>query len=180
MDKRKIIIIVIIGIAVLGTVAFGLIKRTPLSPGSVSQTEDPGMEGSGGPTRAPATNGVVVPNKDAANIPENVARPDIQGAGNPSGSTEFRGFSITAQNDAFSPDTIIVTQGDTVRVKFQALGKDYDVTQPDYGFSVSVPRGTEKTFQFDATAAGTFTFFCKTCGGPAKGPVGSLVVVPKK
>ena len=168
------------GIAVLGTVVFEVIKRTPsLMPGSSPE----GSTGAGGqisPTRAPVNENLVVPDKGSGSVPSNVARPDIQGPGSATGSTDFRGFSMAADGDAFIPNTIIVKQGDTVRIKFRAVGKDYDFTQPDYGFSVSVARGTEQTFQFDATAPGTFTLFCKACGGPAKGPVGSLVVAPKK
>ena len=88
-------------------------------------------------------------------------------------------FSVSVSGNKFSPDTIIVKVGDRARINFTAVDKDYDFTQPDYGFSVPLPKSQKKIVEFQASAEGKFTFYCKSCGGLSKGPVGYLVVVSK-
>ncbi len=179
MDKRKIAIVVIVILAVATAGIFTGIKRNQTVPAPATSETAPGVSGGGSPTRAPAPEHIVVPDKTSANIPQNVAKPSVQAPANPLNSATFRGYAIRAANGAFSPDTIIVKQGDTVHLELTAVDKDYDFTQPDYGLTIPMPRGQAKSFQFDATATGKFTFFCKSCGGPSQGPTGSLVVVAK-
>ena len=179
MDKRKIVVVIVVILAVVATILFkvGRGKKT-VSP-VASPGAGGGAEEGGSATRAPAPQDVVIPDKSSANVPENVAKPNMQTPANPANSATFRGYALHAENDTFVPDTVIVKQGDTVHLELTAVDKEYDFTQPDYGFSVTVARGAKKTFQFDATAAGKFTLFCKSCGGPSQGPVGAIVVVPK-
>ena len=177
MDKRKIAVIVVVVLAVAATIFF-VAFRAKKSTTPVVQPSAPSGTG-GSPTRAPAPVDVVIPGKNSTNVPVNVAKPNIETPANPGNSATFRGYAIRAANDAFSPDTIIVKQGDTVHLEFTAVDKDYDFTQPDYGFSVTVARGATKAFQFDATASGKFVLLCRSCGGPSQGPVGSIVIVAK-
>jgi heme/copper-type cytochrome/quinol oxidase subunit 2 len=184
--KITIAIVVIILAAVVGS--YLLMKRSPA--GKKSETGQTGAGGGGGTqpagpvTRetAPAKIGdwvISVPEKNSSNIPENVAKPEVVGVGNPAGTTSYRSFSIKAEGDKFSPDTIVVKEKDTVRLSISAIDKDYDFTQPDYGFKVAVKKGDSKPLQFDATASGKFIFYCAACGGPDKGPIGYLIVTAK-
>ncbi|MEK7212498.1 MAG: cupredoxin domain-containing protein [Patescibacteria group bacterium] len=185
MNSKKITIaiVVIILVAVVG--GYLLMKQPP--SGKKSEAGQTGAAGGGGTqltapvTRetAPAKIGgweVSVPGKDSANVPENVAKPEVVGVGNPAGTTSYRSFSIKAEGDKFSPDTIVVKEKDTVRLSINAIDKDYDFTQPDYGFKVAVKKGDSKPLQFDASASGKFLFYCAACGGPNKGPIGYLIV----
>jgi len=102
----------------------------------------------------------------------------VQGPGNPSGSVSYRSFNITIKNGAYSPNTVIVKQGDTVNLVLTAVGANYAFTQPDYGFNAQIPEGGTKVVQFEAVQSGEFTFYCGSCGGPSKGPVGHIIVTP--
>jgi len=184
MSKRTIrIIIIVVVVVVIVFVALIVMFASRTSP-----AQGPGGETATATTTAPvavpgtraAVSGtIVVPEKGATDVPENVAVPTVVGPAGPATSASFRSFDVRAVGDAFVPDTINVYQRDTVRINMTAVDKDYDVTQPDYGFKVLVPKGATKPIEFGATASGKFTFFCAACGGPEKGPVGYLVVAPK-
>jgi len=122
---------------------------------------------------------VTVPNKGASSTPAGVAVPVVQGAGDPSGDVSYRSFNISIQNDAYTPNTVIVNQGDTVNLELTAVDAAYGFDQPDYGFNAAIPQGKTQTIQFQALQTGSFTFYCASCGGPSKGPVGHIVVVAK-
>ena len=130
-------------------------------------------------TRAPVLTGAVVPDVGATGGPKNIAVPDISTSGNPTNKSSFRSFSLVASGGKFIPDTIIANQGDTIDITMTAIDRDYDFTQPDFGFKVQVPRGDAKKIQFTASATGKFTYYCAVCGGPFKGPLGYIVIVSK-
>ena len=87
-----------------------------------------------------------------------------------------RTFEISVFEDKFSPDTVIVYEGDRPRIKITAIDKDYDFIQPDYGVKQTVFQGETKLVSFRAGETGKFTFFCESCGGPEKGPVGYIII----
>lgn len=171
MSIRQIVtlgIIVIIAAAIAWAV---------LSPGGLGG--DVSEEG-GSPlvsTRGSAPTNVAVPEKGANNVPENVATPTVVGPAGVNTTASYRSFDISAAGGKFTPDTVIVRVKDTVHINLTAVDRDYDFTQPDYGFKVPVPKGQSKPIEFGATAPGKFTFYCSVCGGPDRGPVGYLVVV---
>jgi len=128
-------------------------------------------------TRTAVPANVAVPDKGATSAPSGVAVPAVQGAGDPSGSVSYRSFDISIKNNVFSPDTVIVNQGDTVDLEIDAVDANYAFTQPDYGFNAPIAEGKTQRIQFQALQSGNFTFYCSSCGGPSKGPVGHLIVV---
>lgn len=109
----------------------------------------------------------------------NIASPAIVGAAGNNTTASFRGFEIEVNNNQFSPSTIIVKLGDTVSINFIARDKTYEFFQPDYGFKVPLPQGKTTPVQFQGSATGKFRFYCESCGGPDKGPVGYIVVAEK-
>jgi heme/copper-type cytochrome/quinol oxidase subunit 2 len=128
-------------------------------------------------TAAPAN--VVVPDKGSSSTPAGTAVPVVQGAGDPSGDVSYRSFNINIQNGVYTPDTVIVKQGDTVNLELTAVDAAYGFAQPDYGFNAAIPKGKTQTIQFQALQTGSFTFYCESCGGPSKGPVGHIIVAAK-
>lgn len=182
---KKIIIVVVVALAVLLLVAYLLssfsAKKSAISPlGPAGETTGgPAQLPGGSATREAAPLNLSVPGATSTDIPANVAKPQIVGPANPSNTASFRSFTVSIKGNVFSPDTVIVKMGDIAHINFMAVDKDYDFTQPDYGFYVLIPKGQTKLVEFQATAEGKFTFYCKSCGGPAKGPVGYVVVVPK-
>ncbi len=187
--KKKIVIIialiVVVGGAMLvgyslrgnnvGTVQNDAQNTTPSTQGSTSAQ---GVATSSTKTAVPAN--VSVPNKGATSTVLGAAIPVVQAAGDPSGDVSYRSFAIAIKNGAFSPSTVIVDQGDTVNLNLTAVDASYGFNQPDYGFSVTtIPKGKMQVIQFQALQPGNFTFYCASCGGPSKGPVGHIIVVPK-
>lgn len=130
-------------------------------------------------TRGAVPANTVVPNKGATSTPVNVAVPVVQGAGDVAGNVSYRSFNIAIQNGAYNPSTVIVNQGDTVNLEITAVDAAYGFTQPDYGFNATIPKGKTQTIQFQALQTGNFTFYCASCGGPSRGPVGHLIVASK-
>ena len=130
-------------------------------------------------TRTAVPSNVVVPNKGSSSTAANVAVPVTQGAGDPAGNVSYRSFNITIQNGAYTPNTVIVNQNDTVNLNVTAVDAAYGFDQLDYGLHVAIPKGKTQLVQFQASAAGDFTFYCVSCGGPSKGPVGHIIVVAK-
>ena len=94
----------------------------------------------------------------------------------PTGSAKLRIFSLSIDSNKFSQNIIAVNLGDTVHINITAVDGSYDFYQPDYGLKAILVRGQTKPAEFQATAAGRFTFYCQSCGGPDKGPVGYLEV----
>lgn len=178
-DKKKIIVGVIV-IAVLAVGIFIFMSRTPgTSAPAVSPTGSPSAT-KGTATREAAPQSVVVPEK-GAQVPDNVASVNVVSAANPGNNSSYRSFEgIKIEGGVFNPDTVIARQGDIVNFSVTAVDSNYDFTQPDYGFKETIKRGETKKIQFGATAAGKFLFYCASCGGPAKGPVGYIVVASKK
>ncbi len=121
----------------------------------------------------------VVPDASST-VPANVAAPQLVTQASPNSQSNFRSFSLTVSGNEFTPNTVIVNVGDTVHLNIMAMDKDYDFTQPDTGLSQPLPKGVSKVVEFQATVEGKYTFYCKSCGGPAKGPVGYVTAVPKK
>ncbi|TSC60172.1 MAG: hypothetical protein LiPW15_50 [Parcubacteria group bacterium LiPW_15] len=90
-----------------------------------------------------------------------------------------RSFNVVLNGDKVSPEKVIIKLFDIITINFSAVDKTYDFVQPDNGLSWTVPKGGSKSLQFQGTTAGQFTFYCVSCGGPSKGPIGYFVVVPK-
>jgi len=128
------------------------------------------------PTHLPAPTNVTVPDAGAKNVAPGVAVPQVEAAASPSGDNKYRSFSIIMENGEFMPNTIAVNLGDIVNLEIGAIGANYDFTQPDYSISVPIPAGGNVRKQFQANVTGKFVFYCSTCGGPAKGPLGYLIV----
>lgn len=129
-------------------------------------------------TRQEVSSGVVVPDATASStVPANVAKPKIVTEAAPGSTSKFRSFSLSVTGGKFVPETVIVNAGDTVHLDITASDKDYDFYQPDYGLSTVLPKGVKKVVEFQATSQDKYTFYCQSCGGPSKGPVGYVTVV---
>jgi heme/copper-type cytochrome/quinol oxidase subunit 2 len=186
MDKKNVknVWIAVGAVIVLVVVILIFTKAAPQgflfpSPGNAPSVPGATQASSTKPsvvTRSAVPTNVTVPNKGDANVPSNVAVPQVEGPASPLGNAHYRSFNITVANGQFSPDTVAVNLGDTVNLEVAASGQSYDFTQPDYGMKVQIPAGVTKQVQFSATATGKFLFYCSSCGGPASGPTGYLIV----
>jgi len=131
-------------------------------------------------TKDEVPTGQSVPEEGEEDVPENVAVPSIVRPAAPGAESEYREFPVVdVVGDRFVPDTIVVRKGDIAHILFRAIDKDYDFTQPDLGLKSTLPEGVEKLIESWFGTEGKYTFYCESCGGPDKGPVGHIIVVDK-
>lgn len=182
-EKKKIIVEVVVAVVILAAVGAIVIYALRGSTGGAgsggTQTSGVGSGAAGAPTSPtimPVPANTVVPNAGATGTPTNVAVPVVQSVGSPSGNVSYRSFNITIDGGAYSPNVVAVKQGDTVNLELTAVDANYGFTQPQYGFNATILQGKKQTIQFQALQTGDFIFYCASCGGPSKGPVGHLIV----
>jgi len=108
-----------------------------------------------------------------------VAVPSIVAEAAPNVEAKLRGFEVKVEGGTFKPGTVAVRQGDTTRIRFTAIDRDYDFTQPDLGLSAKLLQGKEQVIEVAPQTTGRFTFYCESCGGPDQGPVGYLIVAAR-
>lgn len=131
-------------------------------------------------THSSVPSDMAVPDKTTASVPQGLALPSAVSQAGPSSVASARTFDLKIENNRFTPETMAVYLGDTVHINISAIDRDYDFVQPDYGLKMLIPKGTKKVVEFQAVTSGSFTSYCEKCGGPSKGPVGYVVVVPKQ
>ncbi len=92
-------------------------------------------------------------------------------------SGEVKEFSMTAKQWQFSPDTITVNKGDTVKITIKSIDVNHGITIPDFGINEKLNPGEVVNIEFVADKEGTFTFFCNVfCGSGHNGMKGILIV----
>jgi len=95
----------------------------------------------------------------------------------PEKKSEVKTFSITAKKWKFSPNTITVKKGDTVKLTIESIDVKHSLTIPAYDIDARLSPGTIETVEFVATKPGTFEFFCDIfCGAGHSGMKGTLIV----
>ncbi|MCL4437729.1 cupredoxin domain-containing protein [Patescibacteria group bacterium] len=191
LTKREIILIAVIIVLVIIGLVFGLANLKSLNsklssiPAAslpqgltvnplslLNQTSTPPI------TYKPISGPVTVPGT-SSNQSGDVAIPTLVIPAPMNPFISNKAFSINISANTFNPSKIAVYQGDIVNISFSAKDKAYDVFQPDYGWKQTIPQGATKLVAFQAYKSGQFTFYCPSCGGPSKGPVGYLFVVSK-
>jgi nitrous oxide reductase len=181
MNKNKIIILVVVAtmIAIFFVMNFSKNKSNVTRDNREENITDEKSQ-SQNQTWQDSLKNIEVPEVGETNVSKGVAVPRNVIPASTASEAKIRNFSeMKIENNTFVPEEFIVKQGDVFDVNVTAVDKDYDFTQPDYGFNLNIKKGETKRVQFQATASGKFTFYCKSCGGPEKGPIGYLTVVPK-
>ncbi len=170
MYKKLVIGLAVVVLVVLVYAGYLLTGRAPGgSPSGTQSSSTPGVQ---------SAENIAVPEASSTNVPAGVAIPQTVLPSALGAVSDLRIFSVDIKNGSFTPNTLVVRQGDSIQVRFSAEDKNYDVFQPQYGFSLKVSKGTTKVLGFDAVQAGKFQYYCKSCGGPSAGPVGYINVVP--
>ncbi|MBM3257450.1 MAG: hypothetical protein FJY98_03980 [Candidatus Liptonbacteria bacterium] len=183
MENKKVLVAGVVGIVVLTGIAFLAASKRPASPSPVGAGKVIPPEKQlplGESTRTAAPQNIVVPDEKTTGAAANVAIPKTTGPGDVANTSTFRSYEIKVEKNKFIPDTVIVKQGDAVKIEFLAVDKEYDVTQADYGFKLQLPKGVKKTLGFSAAGQGDFLFYCTLCGGPEEGPKGHIIVTSPK
>ena len=180
MDTQKSRLWMWIGIIVMviAIAAIAFFVGRSLPPGPIG-SNGPGTAGQPTPLPSPTREDVpadtVVPGATSTNLPPGVAQPENVKLSGDASSPYLKDFHVTVKNDTVSPDNIVTYVRDIVTITFESGDKAYDFIQPDLGLRWQVPAGGSKTMQFQTASTGKFIFYCSSCGGPGKGPVGYIV-----
>lgn len=92
-------------------------------------------------------------------------------------ATTTRTITVSGENFTFTPDSIVVKKGDTVRLTFRNTAGSHDLRIEDYeiGTKVLAP-GAQETLTFEADTAGTFAYYCSVGNHREMGMEGTLIV----
>ena len=100
----------------------------------------------------------------------------------PSGALKngVRVVEVKARRYEFDPGTIVVKQGEKVRLEVTSEDVDHGISIPGYDIDQELPPKKTETIEFTADKAGTFPFHCSVyCGGGHSKMVVRLVVTEK-
>lgn len=90
---------------------------------------------------------------------------------------EIKEFTIDGTNFAFSPSSITVNKGDTVKINFKDDDGIHNLTIDGYDVNTgTLSAGKMTVVQFVASQSGTFEYYCAVDGHKEKGMVGTLIV----
>ena len=165
MQTRRIIILIIIGVIIVITAVFLFKMSLPIKEGAEGEGPIEGVEEGGvTPTRQEVPEDIVVP-EIGTEVKEDVAVPQTVSEAAPGVEAKFRRFEVKAENNSYSPSTVIVNQDDTVHIDFIAVDKKYDFVFPDYGMRQIAEAGETKIIEFQAVERGKFLFYSNLYGG---------------
>lgn len=92
-------------------------------------------------------------------------------------ASSVQSFSITAKQWEFSPATITVKKGNTVRLTIKSIDVDHGFSLSAFSVSETLKAGETTTVEFVADKSGNFSFFCSVFCGAGHGSMkGTLVV----
>ena len=127
----------------------------------------------------PQTNTPIIntPPQTVETQPEPSTQPTATPSPTPTTRPSIKEFSMTAKRFTFTPSTITVNLGDTVKLHITSQDTLHGITIPDYGIAKNLPAGSTVDIQFVADKKGTFTFQCSVfCGDGHSGMRGQLIV----
>jgi len=88
-------------------------------------------------------------------------------------------FTVTNKGYVFSPKTLTVNKGDTVKITFTNGGGTHNLMIDGYDVGTkTIQGGQSDSFEFVADKAGTFEFYCSVGNHRAMGMVGTFTVNP--
>jgi len=171
--NKKIIIYAVAALVLVAAVVLILVWNFPnnknVGPGG------PGVKPATPKTVFPVPPGTVVPSVNSTTTPADTAKPTSI---TNTGGIGITNFNVAIADGRISPANVNVYVGTPMNISFFS-DKAYTFSQPDNGLSWSVPAGGSFTIQFQANQPGKFIYYCPSCGGPSKGPVGYFVAVSK-
>ena len=86
-------------------------------------------------------------------------------------------FTVTGGNFAFSPTSLSVNKGDTVRITFKNAEGFHDFVIDEFDVATKqISAATEETVEFVADQAGSFEFYCSVGQHRQLGMKGTLTV----
>lgn len=113
--------------------------------------------------------GLIVWSSNSKTVPQQENTPVVE-----SGSKEF---IVTGENYRFSPTTLTVKKGDTVKITLKNLKGFHDFRIDEFGvFTEKIQDGGEDTIEFVADKQGSFEYYCSVGAHRQSGMKGTLIV----
>ena len=168
-QKNTLTLIAVIAIIIaLGVVIWGILNtfkgerdgEVPAEEGVPAEEVEEAVI----PTREEVPEDIVVP-EVGVEVEEGVAVPETVAETSAGAETKLRHFEIKAENNLYTPSTIIVNKGDLIDIEFIAVDKKYDFVLPDYGIDQVAEPGQKRFINFQAVNEGKFLFYSDLYGG---------------
>lgn len=164
MNKKNILVaLIVLVVIVLVVMSLG---------GNKGERADVGENGEPGGTEA----GTETFNPETPDEDMEVTEPDTETSAAPGSDKSLRVFEMTAGEEGYSIDEMVVNKGDTVSIKLAGGEVEYDIALPDMGLHQTVAPGEEKKLEFQVLTPGTFTYICQSACPGGKNIKGSLIV----
>ncbi|PIN73565.1 hypothetical protein COV20_05065 [Candidatus Woesearchaeota archaeon CG10_big_fil_rev_8_21_14_0_10_45_16] len=130
------------------------------------------------PQEIPQTDDPTVDVQDVEPVMEEPAVSEAEAAPVEEPSTSaVKEFTMTAEQWQFSPSSVKVNEGDTVRITIKSTDVAHGFALAEFGVFQRLEPGEEHTVEFVADKAGTYTYFCNVpCGSGHRSMKGTLVV----
>jgi plastocyanin len=107
----------------------------------------------------------------------NVISPASTDQAPPAPAETIKTFTVTGQNFSFSPASLTVNQGDTVRIIFKSASGFHDFGIDEFKVATKqIQGGQEETVEFIADKTGVFEYYCSVGNHRAMGMKGALTV----
>ena len=86
-------------------------------------------------------------------------------------------FTVDGKNFSFSPSTLTIKKGDTVKITFKNTGGTHDFVIDEFNARTQrIGTGAQETIQFIADKTGSFEYYCSVSSHRAMGMKGTLIV----
>ena len=166
MKKNLILGIIVIVIIGLGAIWYINRPATTSNTNSTTNLSD---------TNAPDTN---MANTNTETNVEASPSPSESAMPSPSAPAQnVKEFTVSGQNFSFTPKTINVKKGDTVRVTFKNVDGFHDFKIDEFKVATKqISGGAEETVEFTADKTGSFQYYCSVGKHRANGMWGTLTV----
>ena len=94
-------------------------------------------------------------------------------------NSQAKEFTITGKSFSFTPNSMKVNQGDTVKITFINEEGFHDFVLDEFQVRTKqIQKGQQETVQFIADKAGSFEFYCSVGTHRQMGMKGTLEVMP--
>ena len=89
-----------------------------------------------------------------------------------------REFNVTGLPFSFTPNTMVVDKGDTVKITFKNNGGTHDFRIDEFSGAATriINSGEEETITFVVDKTGVFEYYCSVGNHRAMGMIGTLTV----
>ena len=129
------------------------------------------------PTPTPNPTPTPAPTPTPSPTPSPTPTPTPDPVPTPAPEPQVRTINMTARRFEFSPSTISVNKGDTVKIVVKSEDVAHGINVPAFGINKSFKEGETVSLTFVADKTGTFPFLCSVfCGSGHGGMRGEIVV----